>query len=214
MALKIIKSEMLDSEDRRQRFLLEARATASFNHPHIVTIHAVGEFRGSPYVALEYLEGQSLLQRLQQARLSIPEVIRTGLAIARALQAAHQNSILHRDLKPGNVMLTRDGRLRVVDFGLAKAIDQQDTLQHHALDETLDPSAREGPDQLAHLQLFGRKLHAVSELGIHLEWDLAPFYLDRCQLLRQVWNGVPVVWEEGKPRVRPPLPGHPCLKEN
>ena len=105
------------------RFLFEARTTARFNHPHIVQIFHVGEHNGVPYVALEYLEGQSLRLRLSQGPLGPAEAARTALAIAEALAVAHGAGVLHRDLKPDNVFLPKDGRLRVLDFGLAKAVD-------------------------------------------------------------------------------------------
>ena len=120
VAIKVLLPRKLGSKDAVERLMFEARATARFNFPHIVTIHAVGEVRGYPYLAMEYLEGQSLAQRLAEERLASPEAIRIGLAIAQALAEAHRHQILHRDLKPANVMIPRDGRVRVVDFGLAK----------------------------------------------------------------------------------------------
>jgi WD40 repeat protein/serine/threonine protein kinase len=122
VALKVVHPESLGSAEAIERFLLEARTTALFSHPHIVTIYAVGEERGKPYVALEYLEGQTLRQRMDEDRLSLGEALRTALAIAEALRAAHEAGVLHRDLKPENVMIPKDGRLRVLDFGLAKTI--------------------------------------------------------------------------------------------
>ena len=122
VALKVVRSESLGTPRTRQRFLHEARMTARFNHPHIVTIHAVGEFDGRPYVALEYLEGQTLRDRMAERRLSLQEALRIGLAIADALVEAHRNNVLHRDLKPANVIIAHDGRVRVLDFGLARVV--------------------------------------------------------------------------------------------
>ncbi|MFH0901768.1 MAG: serine/threonine-protein kinase [Pseudomonadota bacterium] len=123
VALKMIRRGDLPSDRRAvERFLDEARITASFNHPHIVTVYGVGEYHGSPYLALEYVEGQTLWQRMREERLAAKEVMRIGLAIAQALAEAHRNRILHRDLKPENVVLARDGRLRVLDLGLAKLL--------------------------------------------------------------------------------------------
>ena len=119
VALKIIQPKRLEKKDAVERFLFEAKATAKFNHPHIVNIHGVGTSASGPYLALEYLEGQTLRERLEQERLSAKESIRIGKAIADALSTAHRKKILHRDLKPENVMLARDGRLRVLDFGLS-----------------------------------------------------------------------------------------------
>jgi len=119
VAVKMVLAEHLGSREALSSFLYEARTTAKFSHPHIVTIHAVGEYYGSPYVALEYIEGQNLRQRTEQQSLGVTEAMRIGLAIAEALTEAHRHGILHRDLKPENVVIPRDGRLRVLDFGLA-----------------------------------------------------------------------------------------------
>ncbi|MFH1808202.1 MAG: protein kinase [Pseudomonadota bacterium] len=125
VALKVVNATHLGSAKSIQRFLFEARTTAQFNHPHIVTVFAAGEHQGNPYIALEYLEGQSLRQRMREQWPSLRESMRFGLAIAEALQEAHRHNVLHRDLKPENVLIPRDGRLRVVDFGLAKAIGEE-----------------------------------------------------------------------------------------
>jgi serine/threonine protein kinase len=119
----------------RTQMLHEARLTARLSHPHIVTIHFVGIHEGSPFLAFEYLEGETLRQRLNRGSfpngtsgpaLSAGEMVRIALAVCEALAAAHAAGVLHRDLKPDNVMLPRDGRLRVVDFGLANAFEAVD----------------------------------------------------------------------------------------
>jgi WD40 repeat protein/tRNA A-37 threonylcarbamoyl transferase component Bud32 len=132
VALKMIAHDLLGSEPAVRRFLFEARATARFNHPNIVTIHAVGKHGGRPYVALEYVEGENLRDRMRRDRPSLREAQRIALSVAEALAEAHAHGILHRDLKPANVVLGADGRVRVVDFGLAKAV--------HAIGEEEDPS--------------------------------------------------------------------------
>jgi eukaryotic-like serine/threonine-protein kinase len=119
VALKLVKRSVMQGGDAG-RFLEEARATASFNHPHIVTLHAVGEYVGRPYLALEYLDGESLRGRLAAGPLPVLEALHHGRAIAEAIAEAHRHGLVHADLKPDNVVLPRDGRLRVVDFGLAK----------------------------------------------------------------------------------------------
>jgi serine/threonine protein kinase len=124
VALKLIKRDALGAPGAAEQFLREARITASLSHPHIVTVYGAGETGdGHPYVALEYIEGESLRQRLAQRRTGTREVLRIGLAIAEALATAHGAGVLHRDLKPENVVIPRDGRLRVVDFGLARRAD-------------------------------------------------------------------------------------------
>jgi serine/threonine-protein kinase len=119
VALKLLNSSQFSSKEAMERFLFEARATARFSHPNIVAIYGVGEFDGSPYVALEYVEGQTLRERMATAPPGPEEVVELGLSVARALEEAHRRNILHCDLKPENVMIARDGRLRLFDFGLA-----------------------------------------------------------------------------------------------
>ena len=119
VALKFIKRSVMQGGGL-ERFLEEARATASFNHPHIVTIHAIGEHDGRPYLALEYLDGESLRARLAAGPLPMRAALRYGRAVAEAVAEAHRRGLIHADLKPENIVIPSDGRLRVVDFGLAK----------------------------------------------------------------------------------------------
>ncbi|MCK5796287.1 MAG: serine/threonine protein kinase, partial [Deltaproteobacteria bacterium] len=122
VALKLLRGLDASKDASAQFFLREAKTTARFAHPHIITIYAVGEggTESFPYVALEYLEGATLRERMTQNPPTLGESIRIALDIADALQEAERHQILHRDLKPENVMLPEDGRLRVLDFGLAK----------------------------------------------------------------------------------------------
>ena len=139
VAIKVVRSEVLSNDASRERFLVEARLTACFAHPHIVTVYGAGEHAGRPYVVLEYLDGGTLRERLQAGRLLAPEAMRLGLAIAQALVEAHEHGILHRDLKPENVVIPHDGRLRVVDFGLAKTLAPDvSLLETGTINETLD----------------------------------------------------------------------------
>ena len=127
VALKVIHAGLIGSDKAEARFLFEARATARFNHPNIVTIYAVGTFRESPYVALEYLEGATFRERFADERPGAREAARLGAAVAEALAEAHGAGILHRDLKPDNVIIPRDGRVRVLDFGLARVLPPRRT---------------------------------------------------------------------------------------
>lgn len=119
VALKVIRPSAL-AGDGAERFLREARITARFNHPNIVTIHDVGEQDGVPYVALEALEGETLRARMDAGPLPLAEALDAARAVARALAEAHGHGVLHRDLKPANVFVPSTGPLRVLDFGLAK----------------------------------------------------------------------------------------------
>lgn len=121
VALKLIQPEHFGQPTAARRFLREARITARFSHPHIIAIHYVGTWQNVPYVALEYLEGEDLHTRLmREAPLPLCDTLRLGRAMAEALSVAHAAGVLHRDLKPQNVFLPLDGRLRVLDFGLAR----------------------------------------------------------------------------------------------
>jgi len=122
VALKVIQPGAFESDDAAERFLLEARTTAQFNHPNIVTIHTVGQHQGQPYLALEFLEGETLRERMRQGDPGPGECLRWVSAIADALSEAHAGGVLHRDLKPENIFLAKDGRLRVLDFGLARPL--------------------------------------------------------------------------------------------
>ena len=120
VALKVVRPGVAGTDKEVQRFLFEARTTARFSHPHIVTIYAVGLHHDHPYLALEYLDGQNLRARMSGGGLGVKASLRVVLAVAEALEEAHLHDVLHRDLKPENVIIPSDGRLRVVDFGLAE----------------------------------------------------------------------------------------------
>lgn len=122
VALKVLPSrESLDPE-RRVRFLQEARTAARLSHPHVATIHAVEEHDDIPFVAMEFVEGSTLRERLRAGRVSVAEAELLARGIASGLARAHESGIVHRDMKPENVLLDRDGRPKVADFGLAKSV--------------------------------------------------------------------------------------------
>jgi len=119
VAIKVLPSHLAASPEARQRFEREARAVSSLNHPNICTLHDVGEQDGVYFLVMEHLEGETLFQRLERGPLPPDELLRVAVAIADALDRAHRQGILHRDLKPGNIMLTKSGP-KLLDFGLAK----------------------------------------------------------------------------------------------
>jgi eukaryotic-like serine/threonine-protein kinase len=120
VAIKILPASFSSDSDRLQRFAQEARAAAALNHPNILSIHDIGEDRGAPYVVSELLEGETLRDRLRNGPLPSRKAIDYGQQIARGLAAAHEKGIVHRDLKPENIFVTNDGRVKILDFGLAK----------------------------------------------------------------------------------------------
>src|SRR5918996_3620394 len=126
VALKLLPPEYVSQEDRRRRFFQEARAASALSHPHILTIYEVGEDDGRPYIAMEYVEGETLRQKIKNNGLQLPEVLDIALQIAAGLARAHELGIIHRDLKPENLMLSRDGFAKVLDFGLAKLVAERE----------------------------------------------------------------------------------------
>ncbi len=120
VALKILSPELAGDADRRQRFEREARAAAALNHPNIVTIHSVEEVDGISFLTLELVDGQTLTEVIPTGGLALDRLLALAIPLADAVGAAHQRGITHRDLKPENVMVTSDGRVKVLDFGLAK----------------------------------------------------------------------------------------------
>jgi len=120
VALKILPVAFARDEDRLRRFEQEARAVAALNHPNILAIHDVGQHDGTPYLVSEVLEGESLRAILDRGALPQRKAIDYGVQIAQGLAAAHEKGIVHRDLKPENLFITKDGRIKILDFGLAK----------------------------------------------------------------------------------------------
>ena len=120
VAIKILPPHFSDDSTRRQRFEREAKVVSGLNHPNICTLHDIGRQDGVDFIVLEYVEGESLAERLEEGRLPVSQVLQYGAQIASALDKAHRNGVTHRDLKPGNIMLTNSGA-KLLDFGLAKA---------------------------------------------------------------------------------------------
>jgi len=119
VAIKVLPAHLADDPERRERFEREARTIASLNHPHICTLYDIGHQDGIDFLVLEYLEGETLAQRLVKGPLPLAQVLQFAIEIADALDKAHRKGVTHRDLKPGNIMLTKSGT-KLLDFGLAK----------------------------------------------------------------------------------------------
>ncbi len=120
VAVKVLPASFSKDPDRLRRFEQEARAAGVLNHPNITALHDIGSAAGSPYVVFELLEGETLRSRIAAGDLSVRKAIDSGVQIARGLAAAHGKGIVHRDLKPENLFVTKDGRVKILDFGLAK----------------------------------------------------------------------------------------------
>src|SRR5262252_5025458 len=122
VAVKILPASFAADADRLRRFEQEARAVAALNHPNILAVHDIGQQDSTPYIVSELLEGESLRAILARGPLSHRKAIDYSIQIAHGLAAAHSKDIAHRDLKPDNIFVTRDGRIKILDFGLAKTV--------------------------------------------------------------------------------------------
>src|SRR5258706_565885 len=124
VAIKFLPEEMASQSDRLARFVQEAKAASALNHPNIITVYEIGEFEGTNFIAVEYIEGKTLRERMSSARISFDEILSIAIQTAEALSAAHNAGIVHRDVKPENIMIRPDGYVKVLDFGLAKLAEQ------------------------------------------------------------------------------------------
>jgi serine/threonine-protein kinase len=122
VALKFLPEELQEDPSARQRFLREAKSAAALDHPYICHIHEVGEVEGKSFISMEYVQGETLKDKLSQGPLPLKDALGKATEVAEALEEAHKQGIVHRDLKPSNIMLTPQGHVKVMDFGLAKRV--------------------------------------------------------------------------------------------
>jgi eukaryotic-like serine/threonine-protein kinase len=130
VAIKVLPSFFSADSDRLRRFEQEARVAAALNHPNILAVFQMGTYQGAPYLVSELLEGETLREQIKRGRMTIRKAIDHGVQLARGLAAAHEKGIVHRDLKPENLFVTKDGRLKILDFGLAKLMQPQCSAEH------------------------------------------------------------------------------------
>ena len=161
VVLKTLKGKTAQVEREVERFVREAKAAARLDHPNIVTCHEFGEYDGWHYIAMAYVEGESLHQRLARGPLEPTEAARLVHALAAAVAHAHQQNVIHRDIKPGNVILGKDGRPRLTDFGIAKIISRTNT-----------PIM---PSQLTQVgQVLGTPGYMAPEQSAGRRWEIGP----------------------------------------
>src|SRR5688572_25455967 len=120
VAIKILPREFSLDPNRLSRFEQEARSASALNHPNIITIYDVGDFESAPYIAMEYVKGETLRDLLKEGALPLNRIQEIAIPLADGLAKAHEAGIVHRDLKPENIMITEDGYVKILDFGLAK----------------------------------------------------------------------------------------------
>src|SRR5580698_7403696 len=128
VAIKVLPEFVSTDRDRLLRFEREAKSAAALNHPNILAVYQMGTYLGMPYLVSELLEGKTLTETTRRGPLPLRKVIDYGVQIARGLGAAHEKGIIHRDLKPDNLFVTKDGRVKILDFGLAKLVQPKDSL--------------------------------------------------------------------------------------
>jgi len=167
IAVKILNGHLVDSESARRRFEQEARAVAALAHPNIVSLHDVGQEGGQFFVVTELLEGETLHDRLRRGPLPLHKLVETGAAVAEGLGAAHARGVVHRDLKPSNVFLTADGRVKVLDFGLARQrapLDPQRAADTPTLSQTQPGTVLGTPGYMSPEQVRGEAVDARSDI--------------------------------------------------
>ena len=145
VALKFLAAHLVSDEEIRKRFQREAKAAAGLSHPNICTVFEVDEEGGKPFLSLEYIEGESLEARIERGPLQLVEALDIARQIAEGLEAAHTKGVVHRDVKPGNVLITPDGRVKILDFGLALLTEGSRLTK---LDTTVGTVAYMSPEQL------------------------------------------------------------------
>ncbi|MBA3638274.1 MAG: serine/threonine-protein kinase [Acidobacteria bacterium] len=181
VAIKVLPTAFLHDPDRQRRFEREARATASLNHPHIVSVYDVGVHQGVPFIVTELLEGETLRQRMNGRPLPARRALEYGIQIASGLAAGHERGIVHRDIKPDNLFVTKDGRVKILDFGLARMIDPDSsadatatiTLDGVPLAPVVGTAAYMSPEQARGLRTDHRS--DIFSLGVVLYEMLAGF---------------------------------------
>ncbi|PYS46012.1 MAG: hypothetical protein DMF68_20610, partial [Acidobacteria bacterium] len=144
VALKILPAEVAKDQGRMRRFVQEARAASALNHPNVAHIYEIEDVDGHHFIAMEFIEGETLRQHIARSQLALPEALDISVQVAAALAAAHAAGIIHRDIKPENIMVRRDGYVKVLDFGLAKLTEHPTTADAEAPTKALvntDPGA-------------------------------------------------------------------------
>jgi TolB-like protein/Tfp pilus assembly protein PilF/predicted Ser/Thr protein kinase len=165
VAIKVMSTELSKNQNQRKRFSLEAKAASGLNHPNICVIHEVGETSdGRPFLAMEYIEGETLEGILSRRRVKIREAISIGAQVADALDAAHSRGIVHRDIKPGNIMLDKRGRAKVLDFGLAKKFGPPDATSTPSDSDTATGFLIGTPHYMSPEQALGGELDSRSDI--------------------------------------------------
>lgn len=202
VALKILPTDFVQDPDRVRRFQKEARAASALSHPNILTIYEVGRDGEEHYIAAEYVDGDTLRKRMDAGPLDIDTVVDTGIAVASALAAAHDVSIIHRDVKPENVMIRSDGVVKLTDFGISQMLDVQ---RLTVTGQLLGSPAYMSPEQInEELPSVQTDIYSLGVVMYELLTGKLPFRAENAiTMINKILNEDPVPIQT----LRPDLPG-------
>jgi serine/threonine protein kinase len=169
VALKILPPEYTADPKRKHRFIQEAQAASALNHRNIVTVYEIGSANGMDYIAMEFIDGTPLQRTIPSGGMEISHVLNFAIQIGEALAKAHQNGILHRDLKPGNIMVNQEGEIKIVDFGLSKLLPSEHFEESPSQDLTISQLTLPGtvlgtPHYMSPEQAEGKPVDSCSEI--------------------------------------------------
>ncbi len=206
LALKVLRPDRVTSEDFVQRFLKEARAVGRLSHPGIVTVYDVGQDHGTIYIAMELIEGQPLNEIMRERRLTLPEILEFGVHLAEILDYAHSRGIVHRDIKPPNILMTLDGKIKITDFGIAR-IEDTAAEQQTRLGEVLGTPVYMSPEQTSGQTVDGRTdLYSLGVILYELVTGSRPYTGETlAALFRAITETIPTAPLTLQPEIPPGL---------